>query len=92
MPSVREGQAQDLLKDLDRRYHAFVRMPNTPWFGPEDRAARRADLQASLQRAQSALALMDGQPGLSAELQYLKDKLILLTTVAEADLQQAPRR
>jgi hypothetical protein len=84
--TVREDQAQFFLGQLDGAYKAYAKIPQKPYLQAEDKAELWQALEVATKQAQSALAIMDAQPGMSPVLQGLKSKLILWSTLAEADL------
>jgi hypothetical protein len=87
--TVHIDQGQQLLSELERHYHAFVRAPAKPWLNAEDKAELRQDLERSMKNAQAAIQVMDAQlSGLSPELKGFRDKLVILTTMAETDVKQ----
>jgi hypothetical protein len=95
MPSntIREDQAEHILSQLDRDYWAYAKIPQKSYLRAEDRAEIRQQLVTSMQQAQSALELMDAQPGgLSPALRQFRGKLIVLTTLAEDDLKGQGQR
>jgi hypothetical protein len=88
---VTTAQAEQLRAQLDRDYHAFVRIDRKPWINADDRAELRQNLEHSLKRAQAAMQRIAAQPGGSGDLQALRRKLVVLTTMAEGDLKQGLR-
>lgn len=89
--TVRVDQAEHLRTELEKAYRAYGRMPMKPWLRPEDKAEIREDLDRATKSAQAAIAIINQQPGASAELQQLRGKLVVLSTMAETDLKQAAR-
>jgi hypothetical protein len=89
--ALREEHAQQAVDTLQRTYHAFARRTNRPGLRAEDLDQLRTDLEHSMRHAQEVLRLMDAQPGISADLKGLQDKLVILSTLVESDLAQERR-
>ena len=91
-PTVREDQLEWLVTELDRHWRTYCRGPERRDLNEADRAELRRALEASKQRADATIVILEHQPGKSSTLQWLEGKLRTLTALAEGDLQGQARR